>query len=148
MKKVMKLSALCFALASLVFLSACEKDEDTPATNNTPTLNANETAANKLKGTWDATSYKYDGEEQINFTVSSYELRFTLQTSNSGNVKETIVYNDGPTDNFNYDFSVVSEGSTFKWDGTDYDLTFINDSKIELQGNEDGFDIIIKLNKI
>lgn len=136
MKNVIKLTALFMAVVLVGALSSCEKEES-KTTDPTPTLNANETAAKKLEGNWEVTSYTEDGVELMaGEYYQSLNVRFTLQTSTTGKMKSTAIYNDNSTDNEEAPFNIVSEGTTLVWEDVDYELTFKTDSKIELEGRD------------
>jgi len=140
MKSIVLKSPLFIAMLALASftLTSCEKDEDKPS------LKA------QIVGDWKITSYTVDGAEYMGSLVTSSKVEFEPYSGTKGDYEWDIFYADGTSDRSSGDYIVDEEDAVIEIeeDGETYDLEVeINNNKLELSGNMEGFRVILKANR-
>ena len=126
------LLVLSCSLVLLVLLSGC---------------NPERIAARSLEGDWDVTSYTVDGQELMGADISRFTMEFEEYDGDEGDFDIDINFADGRSSIFSGDYELNSDGDEIDFDydagGEEtYDLT-IDDNDLELNGNIDGFRVVI-----
>ena len=102
-----------------------------------------EDANNKLQGDWEVTSYTEDGEEQMDFTVASWDMEFEKEDPFEGEFDWDIVYTGGGTEPISGEYEIEDEGTVIEINGIEYDLDLDGDD-LEMAGRVNAVRIIIQ----
>lgn len=109
------------ALATLA-LTACEED-----------LDPREEANNRLQGDWDVTSVTIDGVEQMQFSITSFEMEYEKTDPFEGDGEWTLIGTNGATTRSDGEYEVEDGGEGIEFDGLDFDLEIDGDD-LEIEG--------------
>lgn len=137
MNKVQKWTGiLLIGLATIAYIG-CEKDEDS---------NPNEVVNSQLQGEWEVTSYTKDGEEWMDYTISSFDMNFKSEAATMGELEWDVKYTDGTSEIIEFDYTIKDNGLTIELDEDEFDLE-ITGVKLEIAGSFDGYRYVIKASK-
>ncbi len=128
---------LLLAIAAVLALPACEKDDDQPETQ----------LREKLVGTWDITSFKVDTSEYMGTVVDSASIRFDSMAVAQGDFRQTVKYKDeDPADVIDGKYKIEngnqvvmtadSETKTLK--------ATITGTSLQLEGTDNGQKVVMK----
>ena len=121
-------------------LTSCDNNDDTQ----------DELLKDAIVGTWNVTSYKVAGDEYMGQIFESATLEFEALTGNEGEFEQTVGFTDGESVSIVGEYTVNNEASkiTMNYDG---DVVIaevaINNGKLEWDGQQDGYPLIMKADK-
>ena len=127
MKNFHKLLPLLALAGACTLGTACDDDDVDP----------NEDVNNKIQGDWEVESYTIDGVEQIQFTISRWDMEFTKQGPADGETEWDIVGGNGATSGGEFDYDIENAGTEIDIDGLEFDVDVDGDD-LELSGNING----------
>lgn len=122
---------ICFVLLG----SSCEKDVD-----------PNEAINSALDGEWDVTSFREDGVEFMNSSITRFEIEFKKEGPTTGELVWTIFYSNPnvATIPWQGEYTVKNNGTEIDVEfdnvsiNTDFDID-LNGDELELDGNVNGY---------
>nr|WP_321452113.1 hypothetical protein [uncultured Carboxylicivirga sp.] len=126
-----------FAILMVITVCSCEDDK---------TVDPSQQVNQELQGEWDVYSFTADGEEFISYSINSFVINFNCSKDCEGRSKWTLIYTDGSSQRYDYDYEVYNDGNSVTIDGTKYTISF-NGSELQLSGNRNGYKWIIEAEK-
>lgn len=125
MKNFKKFQVLFFLSVSVLFIQ-CTIDID-----------PNEDVNNRLNGDWDVESFRYDGQEQISYTINTFTMEFTKETATTGETQWTLFDVLGDVTSFAGDYEIIEEGQRIEFEGDELNIDIEGDF-LTIEGNVDG----------
>ena len=128
---------LLLAIAAVLALPACEKDDDQP----TPPIRE------KLVGAWDITSFKVDTSEYMGTVIDSASIRFDSIVNIQGDFRQTVKYADeDPADVVEGKYKIENGNQVVMTaDGETKTLkATITGTSLQLEGTDNGQKVVMK----
>ena len=121
----------------LLLFTVTSCDDEEPMVNIGPEKTQNERINEDIEGTWDVTSARIDGDENVNDGVEDFTMKFTIETETGGELRWK--FNDFGTDvNWEDNYEIRRDGEELDWSGSEFTILKLTSSELDLEGNLNG----------